>query len=230
MTGPNSKGVLPQGSLLRELGVELRLCNKFSHLAKDFPDGAGWSGGAQRVERSTAVGQVFSLTVAEASTSPDLVKGKGRAAGIHVSILFDLGATHSFISLDCIHRLRLVVDELDVCLVVSTPMLNFVTTSECCLRCPIELFGQRYRVNLICLPLVGLDVILGMDWLLANRVLIDCARKELIFADEMDDGLISKKQAEELLSEGAECFFLFSSLSLESRQVVDAIDVVRDFS
>nr|KYP40322.1 Transposon Ty3-I Gag-Pol polyprotein [Cajanus cajan] len=56
----------------------------------------------QRGDRPTTAGRVFALTGAEASTSSDLVKGKGKAAGKDVMILFDSGATHSFISYACV--------------------------------------------------------------------------------------------------------------------------------
>jgi len=43
--------------------------------------------------------------------------------------------------------------------VVSTPASSLVRTSSLCARCPVEVEGRRYRVNLICLPLqdVGSD-------------------------------------------------------------------------
>ncbi|XP_020203732.1 uncharacterized protein LOC109789235 [Cajanus cajan] len=58
-------------------------------------------GDAQRGDRSTTTGRVFALAGAEASTYSDLLKGKGRAAGKDVMILFDSGASHSFISYAC---------------------------------------------------------------------------------------------------------------------------------
>ena len=48
-------------------------------------------------------------------------------------------------------------------LVVSTPTSGSVVTSDICLRCPLEVEGRSYKVNLFCLPLSDLDVILGMD-------------------------------------------------------------------
>nr|KYP60677.1 Retrotransposable element Tf2 [Cajanus cajan] len=56
----------------------------------------------QRGDRPTTAGRVFTLTGAEASTSSDLVKGKGNAAGKDVMLLFDSGASHSFISYVCV--------------------------------------------------------------------------------------------------------------------------------
>ncbi|XP_020240457.1 uncharacterized protein LOC109819223 [Cajanus cajan] len=118
-------------------------CSKFGHLAKDCPVGASQSVDSQRVERPRAAGRVFALSGAEASTSPALVKGKGRAAGTEVYILFDSGGTHSFISADCVGRLGLSMSALHVDLSVSTPASVSVVTSEVCVGCPIEVFGRR---------------------------------------------------------------------------------------
>ncbi|XP_020207965.1 uncharacterized protein LOC109792927 [Cajanus cajan] len=83
-----------------------------------------------QVRGTTAVGRVFALTSVEAETSSELVKGKGKADGNDISILFDSGASHSLISYECVARLNLVVSSLCVDLVVSTPALGFVLTSE----------------------------------------------------------------------------------------------------
>ena len=46
---------------------------------------------------------------------------------------------------------------------MSTPASGLVRTSSLCARCPVEVGGHKYNVNLICLPLQELEVILGMD-------------------------------------------------------------------
>jgi len=37
----------------------------------------------------------------------------------------------------------------------------------------MEVAGRRFKVNLIYLPMEGLDVILGMDWLSGNHIVVD---------------------------------------------------------
>nr|KYP67410.1 Transposon Ty3-I Gag-Pol polyprotein [Cajanus cajan] len=184
---------------------------------------------AQRGDRPTAAGRVFALTGVEASTSSDLVKGKGRAAGKDVVFLFDSGASHSFISYACVAMLGVPVCDLGLRLLVSTLASTSVVASKLCAGCPIDVNGKRYKVNLICFPLVDIDIILGMDWLSANRILIDCANRRLIFPQEEDELLISTSQAESLLRGGVECCLLLAAMSVETERVVEEIDVVRDF-
>ncbi|XP_020221004.1 uncharacterized protein LOC109803734 [Cajanus cajan] len=78
----------------------------------------------QRGDRPTTTGRVFALTGAEASTSSDLVKGKGEASGKDVMILFDAGASHSFISYACAAMLAgqaksLLRDGAECCLLLA---------------------------------------------------------------------------------------------------------------
>ena len=50
-------------------------------------------------------------------------------------------------------------------------------------------FKQRDFVhNLICLPMIGLDLILGLDWLSKNHVLLDCSTKSVYFMPEDTEG------------------------------------------
>jgi len=101
--------------------------------------------------------------------------------GQNVWVLFDSGASHSFISNACVGRLGLEVYDLGCELVVSTPTSRQVTTNSSCDGCSIEVAGRRFKVNLICLPLEDVDVILRMDWLSNHNVVMDCGRRRLIF-------------------------------------------------
>nr|KYP56936.1 Transposon Ty3-I Gag-Pol polyprotein [Cajanus cajan] len=186
--------------------------------------------GAPRGDRPVATGRVFALTGAEASTSSDLVKGKGKATGKDVMILFDSGASHSFISYACAAMLGVPVRDLGLRLLVSTLASALVVASELCAGCPIVVNEKKYKVNLICLPLVDIDIILGMNWLSTNRILIDCANRRLIFPQMEDELLISASQAESLMRDGAECCILLAAMSVETERVIAEIEVVKDFA
>jgi len=130
--------------------------------------------------RSQAMGKVYAMTGTEAAGSSNLVMGRCVIAGESLCVLYDFGATHSFVSIACVERLGLSVRELQCELTICTPTSSLVTTSSLCVSCPVEVEGRRYKVNLICLPLQELEVILGMDWLSANRILMDCREKKLL--------------------------------------------------
>ncbi|XP_017420441.1 uncharacterized protein LOC108330469 [Vigna angularis] len=110
--------------------------------------------------RAQAVGRVYAITGVEAASSGTFIISTCLLYGKSCCVLFDLGATHSFISKACVEKLGLTESEMQFDLVVSTPAAGEVRTSTVCVRCPIEVEGRRYKVNLICLPLKELEVIL----------------------------------------------------------------------
>ena len=75
-------------------------------------------------------------------------------------VLYDLGATHSFISPDHLTKLQLPISELPYNLSVSTPTNKPVRTSQVCMNILFQIEGRTLVANLICLPLSGLDTIL----------------------------------------------------------------------
>ncbi|XP_027348117.1 uncharacterized protein LOC113859581 [Abrus precatorius] len=98
-------------------------------------------------------GRVFSMSGAEASQSEELIRGKCVIKGKLLDLLFDSGATHSFVSVDCVKSLGLYVTELPCNVVVTTRMGKLVVTSWVCLQCSIMVHGRIFEVDLICLPL-----------------------------------------------------------------------------
>ncbi|XP_020961058.1 uncharacterized protein LOC110263675 [Arachis ipaensis] len=64
------------------------------------------------------------------------------------------------------------------------------------LGCPQVLFRiqqHEFVHDLICLPMTGLDLILGLDWLSKNHVFLDCSEKSVQF---MPEGMSPLEMAE----------------------------------
>uniref|UniRef100_A0A151UGT0 Transposon Ty3-I Gag-Pol polyprotein n=1 Tax=Cajanus cajan TaxID=3821 RepID=A0A151UGT0_CAJCA len=143
----------------------------------------------QRLEGASkprATGRVFSLSGAEANQSEDLIQGMCFINGTPLIVLYDSGATHSFISHACMSKLKLPISSLSFELIVEKPTSGSVSISDVCLKCPLSIDGRNFMVDLICLPLSQLDVILGMDWLSSNHVLLNCADKSIIFGEPIE--------------------------------------------
>ena len=92
-------------------------------------------------------------------------------------ILFDFGASHSFIAASCVRELALEVETLENLLYVSSPLGTRVSVDLICRDCELEIFGILLTVDLRVMDMSEFDVILGMNWLTAHRVIIDCECK-----------------------------------------------------
>ena len=98
--------------------------------------------------------------------------------------MIDLGSTHSYIT----HRI------VEFCafkkLTHSKSWLVQLATgtkrkaSEIVEKCPLEMNGLMTYADLSVLPLGSYDILIGMDWLEAQRVNIDCHNKTFEFMDE----------------------------------------------
>jgi len=131
------------------------------------------------------------LTSTKATKSGNLILEPCLLLGQIVLVLFDSRVTHSFIANACVGRLNLVKRDLGCELLISTPSSCQVATSSVCVGCSMEVAGHRFKVNLVCLPLEGLYVILGMDSLSNNHIIIDCGRRNLVFPKHEGLELIS---------------------------------------
>ena len=109
-------------------------------------------------------GKVFAMSRSEVATSNDFIQGKCIIRNRLVDVIYDSGATHSFISFDCVKSLDFPVSSLHYEVVVSTLTDKLITTSSACLDCSMMVNNKTFYVNLIYLPFSHLHVVLGMDW------------------------------------------------------------------
>ena len=94
-------------------------------------------------------------------------------------ILFDYGALHSFVVASSVDVLGLEVETLDEPLHVSSPLGTRVRIDQICQDCELEISGILLTVDLRVMETSDFDVILGMDWLTAHRVVIDCDSRRI---------------------------------------------------
>ena len=91
-------------------------------------------------------------------------------------VLFDSGASHSFIVASCVRVLGLKVETLDEPLPMSSPLGTKARIDRICRRCELEISRILLTMDLRVIDMLEFEVILGMDWLTAHWVVIDCDR------------------------------------------------------
>ena len=76
-------------------------------------------------------------------------------------------------------ELGLEVETLEKPLHVSSPLGTRVRIDQICRDYELEIFGILLMVDLRVMDISEFDVILGMDWLTAHQVVIDCDRRRV---------------------------------------------------
>ena len=94
-------------------------------------------------------------------------------------VLFDYGASHSFVVTSSVDVLGLEVETLDEPLHASSLLGTRVRIDQICQDCELEILGILLTVDLRVMDISDFDVILGMDWLTAHRVIIDCDNRRI---------------------------------------------------
>ena len=95
-------------------------------------------------------------------------------------VLFDSGASHSFIAALCVKELGLEVETLEKPLHVSSPLGTKVRVDKICWDCELEISRILLTVDLRVMDMSEFDVIIGMDWLTTHQVVIDYDRRRVI--------------------------------------------------
>jgi hypothetical protein len=128
------------------------------------------------VRHNYARGRINHVAIEDAQEAPDVVLGMFPVNSNTTIILFDLGASHSFISAEYVAKYNLPVSLLKCHMVVSS-LGGDMPARQVFPRVHIKIRGVDFITNLIILDSKGFDVIHGMYWLSKHKVLIDCAKK-----------------------------------------------------
>ncbi|KAL5545187.1 hypothetical protein UlMin_008971 [Ulmus minor] len=122
----------------------------------------------------------FSRNDAEAGTS-NVVTGQLSVAKMSAYVLFDSGATHSFISNSFADRLNWVRDRMNQSFHVALPSGEVLLSNYWVRHVPIVFSGRELHADLVLIKMYDYDVILGMDFLGKYNALIECRRRRVIF-------------------------------------------------
>jgi hypothetical protein len=93
-----------------------------------------------------------------------------------VLILFDSGATHSFISTNCGIKLGLNISSTNGAYRIATPG-GKISSNQVCRSVPIQIGKNLMRTDLLLLDLEGMDVLLGMNWMTQHHVSLDISSR-----------------------------------------------------
>ncbi|XP_019059761.1 PREDICTED: uncharacterized protein LOC109117280 [Tarenaya hassleriana] len=160
--------------------------------------------------------------------------------GVPCYTLFDMGATHSFVSTNLVDVIGTRDIEPRNDFTVRIPSGDTLTVHGVLRGIPLEVCGRLLTTDLSVVPIGGFDVILGMDWLMRYQAHIDCPRT-IWFADEFGgfefrgrgasaaEPIISALKAEKMIRNGSEAFLVVITTTQESGERLEDTAVAREF-
>jgi hypothetical protein len=97
---------------------------------------------------------------------------------IPIKILYDSGATHSFISGNLVEKLSLRASHVKEAFTIVTP--GGISSHAVAFGVPVQLGSKTVQSNLVVIGLEGMDVILGMDWMTRHKVVLDISGRVIV--------------------------------------------------
>jgi hypothetical protein len=182
------------------------------------------------------------LTEEEVRAASDMMTGTLLMNNFNVHVLFDSGATHSFIAKRIVTKLRKGVEIVEKGFIIGTPMGNMIVTNIVYVDVGVSLSGYETEVDLIPLELHDFDIILGMNWLSKYKALIDCYAKTVTFQTLEGERMIFKGErilkpialisvvtAQKLLRKGCMGYLAYILNSNDEGPRLKDIPVVKEF-
>jgi hypothetical protein len=117
-------------------------------------------------------GKMNFTTLSELSEGAPVMMGTFTLHHHPAIIIFDSGATHSFISTQFGTKIGLDFYLTNGTYMITTPG-GRIASNQICRGVPIQLGSTLIRTALISLNLEGMDILLGMDWMTRHQVSLD---------------------------------------------------------
>ncbi|WVZ53866.1 LOW QUALITY PROTEIN: hypothetical protein U9M48_004754 [Paspalum notatum var. saurae] len=118
------------------------------------------------------------VTAESAQEGPNAVVGTFLVNSHPALVLFDTGATHSFVATQHVEKYNLPVVKMVKAMLVSSSGGN-MRSEFACDAASLKIRGVDFPASLIVMNAQGVDVILGMNWLQRHHGVISCAERKV---------------------------------------------------
>ncbi|WVZ85001.1 hypothetical protein U9M48_031966 [Paspalum notatum var. saurae] len=161
-------------------------CGKTGHFSRECcaprriqgPTPAGGSQPNKPKAPAPRKGQVHYIHMEQIPTGEPVLAGTFMLNGHPIVVLFDSGASHTFISQSYVSRHGIKTACIKEKYNISTPG-NPINTNLIARQLPICIGREDFTIDPVVLPHQGIDIILGMNWLTANSVVLDIGRRTI---------------------------------------------------
>ncbi|XP_023762365.1 uncharacterized protein LOC111910778 [Lactuca sativa] len=217
-------------------------CRQIGHISTQCPNPRVQIGsGVKKDDAPKVKARAFNMTAAEARQHDEVIFGTFLVNYVPATILFDGGTSRSFVSLPfCVH-FDIPRNPLESALEVKVATCQLVTVRDKYDVCVISIGQHTFTLTLIPIGVSSFDVVIGMDWLSANRAHILCAEKLVRIPLSSDNYVIAYGEhhsrstsfifvmkAHKCITKG--CPVFLAHVDSTSRKLsLSEVDVVRDY-
>jgi hypothetical protein len=154
----------------------------------------------------------------------DVAVGMFLVKSYPAKVLFDTGATHSFVSTSWVESHNIPIEPMIPSLRVNL-VGGKVQSDRICLNLRIEIRGIDFPASLVVMGTQGLDVVLGMNWLHRTQATVSCDKRTVKLVSPSRKEVVTKLYLPEL-EEGA-----YHHLSIDDKESnpIEAIRTVSEF-
>ncbi|KAI3746350.1 hypothetical protein L6452_08780 [Arctium lappa] len=212
-------------------------CKAPGHVKRDCPKLKSGSAAARKENPPKVQGRAFQMTAEEDRASADVVSGTFLINYVPARILFDTGASFSFVSELFRQKISMPTTSLEDALVVEIADGSQVLIHEVLKQCTLSIEGIEFSIDLLPMVIGGFEVVVGMDWLSNNHAEILCSKKLIrlpnpsgevvVIYDEKRKGevaIITMTKARKWLVKGCSSF-----LAYVINAKLEDVKIVREF-
>ncbi|KAD3336153.1 hypothetical protein E3N88_31672 [Mikania micrantha] len=204
-------------------------CGGIGHMSRNcfkpkmMPTEANKPESSKGGDKQKAKARAFTMTKDQADKDPDVVTGTFLINDIPASVLFDSGASMSFVAIAFCDKLCVNVKKIENAFNIETALGKSTRVTEAIEdNCYIDIESHRFPVKLFLITLGGFDVVLGMDWLAKHEANIVCRRNMIfltalngssvtVYGDKVFNApkVISMIKASEFMRRGCEAYLAY---------------------
>jgi hypothetical protein len=164
-------------------------------------------------------GRLNHLEAEAVQDTPGMIVGMFPVDSHIAEVLFDTGATHSFITASWVEAHNLPITTMSTPIQIDSAG-GRIRTDSICLNVSVEIRGIVFPANLIVMGTQGIDVILGMNLLDKYQVVISCDKRTIKLMSPLREEVVA-----ELISpeprKGS-----FHQMSIDSKES-DSLKIIR---